>query len=96
MKHPKFKSLVGLIVFLLGQFKNYVPKLPFLTTFKAQVFPFDDATYNPSNMNNYFPFVFSWKKITCILELHVKEHDSNLLQNGDVIKFQIVNLEINI
>jgi hypothetical protein len=63
MKHPKFKSLVVLVVFLLGKFKNYVPKLPFLTTFKAQVFLFDDDTYNPSSMNKGFPFVFSWKKL---------------------------------
>jgi hypothetical protein len=35
------------------------------------------------------------EKITCLLELHVKKHDFNLPQNGDVIKFQIVNLEIN-
>jgi hypothetical protein len=96
MKHPKFKSLVVLVVFLLGQFKNYVPKLPILKTFKAQVFPFDDGTYNPSSMNKCFPFVFSWKQITCLLELHVKKHDSNLPHNGDATKFQIVNLEINI
>jgi hypothetical protein len=62
MKHPKSKSLVVLVVFFLGQFKNYVPKFAFLTTFKAQVFPSDNGTYNPSNMNKCFPFVFSWKK----------------------------------
>jgi hypothetical protein len=71
-KHQKFKSLAVVVVFLLGQLKNYVLKLPFLTTFKAQVLPFDDGAYNPNNMNKCFPFAFSWKKLTCLLELHVK------------------------
>jgi hypothetical protein len=67
MKHPKFKSLAMLVVFFLGQLKKFVPKLPSLTTFKPHVLPFDDGIYNPSNMNKCFPFVFSCKKLTCLL-----------------------------
>jgi hypothetical protein len=69
MKHTKFKSLVVLLVFLLGQFKNYLLKLPFLTTFKAHFLPFDDGTYNPSNMNT---ICFFMEKINMLIRTSCK------------------------